>query len=302
LMKTSFLLCGFEPAKIPGTRVAHYVATATLLLVLSPVSSVVAGTTPPEGQSQCIGTSSEIQILPVPPDEFSTRVLWQSEDPSRPLFYPATLIRGQGDYATSLDAATAIDIEKAVARQRARGRIDIPGDCFNVSDDGIASQSTPGGRTVPQLLEEREFAAAGKVLALVPGWSYGRIQTMVYLEVEEVLYCNGKVQDSAVGSIGKGSIVATFYDLGRYEIDGVELCSQSQLGLQLPEAGRRAIIGGRVPDVAQPEFIGGYAVLFPLDEDKVLPQPYEDFEWQPMNYSALREALGDSPLSCGEKN
>jgi hypothetical protein len=250
--------------------------------------------------STCVfaGGVPESKSMPVEASELARHVVWEQGRPTVARFVPSVLLQDatQTPFQEGSDSLQALRHQISIIRaERDAGKQQR---CTSSPYRGFATESAPDGETLEEKISSQDFAALGTVKELVPGWFLSQVRTMVYISVEHILWCAGG-KDYPIRKVNIGDVVSTTLAMGSMDIDDVTLCTSTPKGFEIPEVGDQVLILGS-PRVEDPYLVGHSALLFLVDDGHVLPQPYENFQWELRSIESLEAVYGtDVHLSCG---
>jgi hypothetical protein len=226
---------------------------------------------------------------------FEEHIVWQTEPGGYALFIPEALMQ--------YDARVALPIafEQQVSAFEEIGLAEKTR--FESDEKKIACANTPhlnltskhpaaDAVALEELLAGQTVVVAGSVVDVRAGWGVGGAQTLVYLQVEEILVqqkgpAHGPTEQRTVRV---GDIVSITVNTGRVFVDGEVLCNQTDAGVDMPGKGDR-VLGSGFPFVSD-AYALGRGFLFRLEGELIEPTPYSKLaRREPAALSDLRRGV-----------
>lgn len=257
---------------------AALVVTYSLLLLFS---SVVQAGEP--------GESSQ------PADDLEHYVVWDYDEPSKAVFVPEAELQAD----RRLDQPLNRELEYAILHtpspeikdlaEYKRVAFATPSKYCAVASGTSTSHTTrTNSSTLADYIRERNFLVEGKVLEVVTGWFGHEVQTMIYAEVTDILWC--QIFDDA-RPVSIGDVVSISVRKGVLAVDGKFLCNGTDADLEIPSEGDNVLLLG-YPSRGY-RFYLGLGTVHRLADGMVLPQPYENLRTRtPVSYATLKSDLG----------
>lgn len=231
------------------------------------------------------------------PAEFSRHIVWGVAETSQTHFIPEARLQAEARTSLPVNPREIQEIESLVeASRQITHSHGSTAPCRRAYHNSTSTQPRPDAVPLTEYLKRFPVIGRGKVVEVVKGLGYyaSEVQTLIYVELDEILECRN---EPGFRAVVVGDVVSVAQRKGEITVDGEVLCNETDVTLDTPPVGAEVIVGGN-PELSDLHFLGTGPV-FRIEEGKIQPQPYSLLaERSPREYMEVRDLLRGNLVEC----
>lgn len=235
------------------------------------------------------------------PLDFENHVIWDQRDPTRAEFLPQAELQPDRRLDYPVNETLEVYLRKSADREtddfqqfQKLFATEPHKHCPFSSGTSTSSRSHVTDASLEEFFRERSLVLDGKVVDIVPGWFRDEVQTMIYVLVDDILWC--RTPDSA-RSVSVAEVVSISVRTGIVNVGGTFLCNATDASLKLPSIGDRVLLVG-YPQKGYHHYLG-LGTFHRIIEDEVEPQPYEGLQRKAVSLDKVKASLEPGSSRCG---